>query len=149
VFRLWIARRCLDDVDDRVARVSVEAGRGEESGTDIAGPERVTATAVYPAEAFGLVERMNCEPARALEPARVACASECLEEGEAVAGSAVAEAVALLVAVRAGLPDQLGASAQQFFVEVLPGAGKDTGSAGAPLETDPTISRPREPVPQR
>src|ERR687895_2488767 len=92
---------------------------------------------------------MDGEPPRAPEPALVARACECLEEREAVARGAVADAVALLVAVRAGPPDQLGAGEEQLLVEILPGAGEDTVSAGAPLDTDPTISGPRELLPKR
>jgi hypothetical protein len=82
---------------------------------------------------------MDREPSRALEPEVVAGARERLEEGEAVAGSAVANAMTLLVAVRAGLPDQLGGCEQQLFVEVLRGAGDDTRRTGAPLETDSAV----------
>src|SRR5437773_11563278 len=51
----------------------------------------------------------------------------------------------LLIAVRAGSPDQLGSSQQQLFVEVLPGAGDDTRRTGAPLEASVAIctSEPR------
>jgi hypothetical protein len=52
---------------------------------------------------------MHGELPRAPEPALVARACERLEEREAVARGAVAEAVALLVAVGAGSPDQVGA----------------------------------------
>jgi hypothetical protein len=38
--------KSLDAVEDRVARVEVEACRGEESGADVASPERVTATTI-------------------------------------------------------------------------------------------------------
>ncbi len=134
-----VAGVCLDDVDDRVAGVCVEASRSEQRGADIAGPERVTAAAVCRAKSFGLAERMDREPPRSLEPAVVAGARERLEEGETVARSAVADAMTLLVAMRAGLPDQLGGSEQQFFVEVLPGAGGDTGRSGTPLEADAAL----------
>src|ERR687895_1457321 len=87
---------------------------------------------------------MDGEPPRAPEPALVARACERLEEREAVARGAVAEAMALLVAVGAGSPDQLGAGEQQFLVEILPGAGDDTRRAGAPLETDSTIPSSHE-----
>jgi hypothetical protein len=50
------------NVDDRVAGVCVEASRSEQSGADIAGPERVTAAPVCRAEAFGLAKRMDREP---------------------------------------------------------------------------------------
>src|SRR6059058_2686445 len=83
---------------------------------------------------------MDGEAAFALEPALVAGAGERLEQREAVPRGAVAEAVALFVAVGAGAPDQLGAGEQQFLVEILPGAGDDTRSACAPLETDAAVS---------
>jgi hypothetical protein len=54
------------------AGVCVEASRSEQSGADIAGPERVTAAPVCRAEAFGLAKRMDREPSRALEPEVVA-----------------------------------------------------------------------------
>ena len=127
----------LDDVEDRIARVEVEASRSEKRGTDIAGPERVTAAAVHSAEPLGLAERVDGEPPRAPEPALVARACERLEEREAVARGAVAEAVALLVAVGAGPPDQLGAGEQQVLSKILPGAGEDSRGARAPPETDP------------
>src|SRR5439155_22427174 len=71
------------------------------------------------------------------------------EKCEPVARCGVAEAVAFLVAVGACAPDELGAGEQEVLVEVVPGAGEDTGGAGAPLETDPTISRARELRPRR
>src|SRR5918992_920477 len=124
----------LDDVEDRVARVDVEASRGEEGSADITGPERVTAATVHSAEALDLAERVDGETSRSLEPALVAGARERLEEREPVARGAVADAVALLVTVGAGAPDQLGAGEHELLVEVLPGAGDDTRRAGAPLE---------------
>ena len=56
----------------------------------------------------------------------------------------MAETVSFLVAVCACVPDELGAGEQEVLVEVVPGAGEDTGGAGAPLETDSTISRAQE-----
>ena len=44
----------------------------------------------------------------------------------------------------ARLPDELGAGEQEVLVEILPGTGDDTRRAGAPLETDPVVSWPRE-----
>jgi hypothetical protein len=126
----------LHDVDDRVAHVDVEAGGGEECSADVPGEEGVAAAAVGGGEPVGLGERVDGEAAGALEPALVAGAREGFEEREAVAGRAVAEAVSFLVAVGAGLPDELGACEQEVLVEVVPGAGVDTRSAGAPLETD-------------
>src|SRR5215210_3815530 len=134
----------LDVVENRIARVEVEASRGEEGGAEVACPERVTATTVRSVEALDLAERVDGEAAGALEPALVAGARERLQEREPVARGAVADAVALLVAVGAGPPDQLRAGEQEFLVEILPGAGEDTRGAGAPLEADPTIPRPRE-----
>ena len=51
---------------------------------------------------------MDGEAARAVEPPLVAGARERLEEREAITRGTVAEAVALLVAVRARTPDELG-----------------------------------------
>lgn len=84
---------------------------------------------------------MDCEAAGALKPDLVACARKRLEEREAVARSAMAEAVALLVLVCARLPDELGAGEEKILVEIFPGTGEDAWGAGAPLETDPTIAR--------
>ena len=36
------------------------------------------------------------------------------------------------------------APASRLFVEVIPGAGDDAGGAGARLEADPAVARPRE-----
>jgi hypothetical protein len=91
-----------------------------------------------------LGEGVDGEAACTLEPAFVAGTCERLEEGDAVPRGAVAESVALLVAVGAGLPDELGGGEQEIRVEILPGAGDDTGRAGAQLETDPTVSWPCE-----
>src|SRR5687768_16476207 len=104
----------------------------------------MTAAAIRSAEAFRLAERVDGEAASPLEPALVARARERLEQRKPVARGAVTDAVALLVAVGARPPDQLGSGEKQIFIEVLPGPGEDTGSAGTPLETDPTISRPHE-----
>jgi len=135
---------CLDDVEDRIARVLVETSRGEEGGADVARPERVTAAAVRSVQPLGLAERMDGEAAGALEPKLVARARERLEKCEPIARGAVADAVTLLVAVGARPPNQFGSGEKQVFVEVVPGAGEDAGSAGTPLETDPAISRPGE-----
>ena len=83
---------------------------------------------------------MDGEAARALEPPLVTCACERLEKRKPVAGSTVADAVALLVAVRAGSPDQLGAGEQELLVEVVARAGEHARSAGAPLETDVPVA---------
>src|SRR5436190_717513 len=99
----------LDDVENRITRVGVEATRGEESSADVARPERVPATAVRRAKALDLAERVDREAARTLEPELVGGERKGLQEREAVPRGAVADAVALLVAVRARSPDQLGA----------------------------------------
>jgi putative ABC transport system ATP-binding protein len=134
----------LHDVDNWEARIGVEAGGGEQRGADVSVEERVAATAVRGSDPLRLREGVDGEAARPLEPALVAGARERLEEREAVTRGAVAEAVALLVAVGARTPDELGAGEQEVLVEILPGAGDDTWRAGAPLETDPTVSWPRE-----
>ena len=97
----------LDDVEDWVACVEVEASRSEEGGAEVACPERVTATAVRSAEALDLAERVDGGAARALEPAFVAGARERLQEREAVARRSVAESVALLVPVGARLREMM------------------------------------------
>ncbi|TML68605.1 MAG: hypothetical protein E6G14_09585 [Actinobacteria bacterium] len=56
-----------DDVEDRVARVEVEASHREQGGAEIACPERVTAAAVRSAEPLGLAERVDGEAASTLE----------------------------------------------------------------------------------
>ena len=75
----------LEDVEDRIARVGVEASRREQGGADVASPERVAAAAVRNAEPLCLPEGMDGEPPRALEPALVPRSRERLEEREAVA----------------------------------------------------------------
>src|SRR5436190_9366081 len=117
-----------------IAGIGVEAGRSEERGPHVARPERVAAAAVHSSEPLGLVERVDGKPARAVEPALVAGAREGLEESEPVSRGAVADAVALLVAVGSGLPDELRAGEQQLLVEVLQGAGDDARSPRAPLQ---------------
>ena len=90
----WLS---LHDVDDREARVAVEAGGGEERSADVAGEERVAAAAVRGRDPLRLGERVDGEAPGTFEPELVAGARECLEEREAVARAAVAEAVAFLV----------------------------------------------------
>ena len=60
------------------------------------------------------------------------------------AKTTVAEAVALLVFVSAGLPDEFRSCEDEVFVEIVPRSREDTWSASAPLETDPTIARTRK-----
>src|SRR5690349_10159747 len=138
------ARPHLHDVDDRGARIGVEAGGGEERGADIAGEERVAAAAIRGRHPLCLGERVHCEASGAFEPTFVAGAGERLQEREAVPRRAVAETVALLVLVGARAPDELGAGKHELLVEVLPRAGKDTRRAGAPLEADPAVTRTRK-----
>ena len=54
------------------------------------------------------------------------------------------ETVAFLVAVRACPPDQLGTGDKEVLIDVIPGAGEDARSAGAPLEANTTISGAHE-----
>src|ERR1043166_4145161 len=93
----------LEAAQDGKARVGLQTGRGKERGADVAGEERVAAAAVRSRDPFCLGECMHREAARAFEPALVAGAREGLQEPEAVPRGAVAKAVALVVAVRAGL----------------------------------------------
>ena len=136
-FGVRLARGCrlalLHDVDDWEARIGVEARGGEERGADVSVEERVAAAAVRGGDPLRLGECVDGELAGPLEPAFVAGACERLEEREAVTRSAVAEAVALLVPVRARTPDELGAGEQKVLVEILPSTGDDTRRAGAPL----------------
>jgi hypothetical protein len=134
----------LHDVDDWETRIGVEAGGGEEGGADVSVEERVAAAAVRGGDPLRLGEGVDGEAARPLEPALVAGARERLEEREAVTRGTVTEAVTLLVPVGTRTPDELGTGEQEVLVEILPGAGDDTWRAGAPLETDPTVSWPRE-----
>ena len=87
---------------------------------------------------------MDSEAAGAFKPEFVAGACERLEERKAVARGTVAEAVAFLVFVCAGLPDEFRAGEDEIFVEIVPRSREDTWSASAPLETDPTIARTRK-----
>ena len=48
-----------DDVDDRVARAGVDAGRSEKRGSDVACPERVAAAAVHRAEGLRMVGTLD------------------------------------------------------------------------------------------
>src|SRR5204863_9154918 len=82
---------------------------------------------------------MDGEPARALEPSLVARAREGLQEREAVAGRAVAEAVTLLVAVGTRLPRELGPCEEQLFVQVVGGRGDYPRGAVAPLQPDDAV----------
>src|SRR6478672_2433006 len=126
----------LHDVDDWETRIAVEAGGGEEGGADVSVEERVAAAAVRGGGPRRLGEGVDGEAARPLEPALVAGARERLEEREAVSRGAVAEAVALLVAVGARTPDELGAGDEEVLAEVVPRTGEDARRAGAPLEGD-------------
>src|SRR5205085_5324766 len=110
-------RPALHDVDDREAGVGVEAGRGEERRADVAVEERVAAPAVRGGVALRLRERVESKAPGALDPPLVARAGEGFEEREAVARCAVAEAVAFLVAVGAGPPDELRSGEQETLVE--------------------------------
>src|SRR5690242_20127929 len=134
----------LHHVDDWEARIGVEASGGEECGAHVSVEQRVAAAAVRGGDPLCLGDGVDGEAARPLEPALVAGARERFEEREAVTGRTVAKAVALLVAVSARTPDELGAGEQEVLVEILPGAGDNAWRAGAPLETDPTVSWPRE-----
>jgi hypothetical protein len=137
----WLS---LHDVDDREAGIPVEAGGGEERSPHVAAEERVAAPAIRHRDPLRLGERVDGEASGAFEPELVAGARERLQEREAVARGAVADTVALLVLVGARAPEELGAGKQEILVEVVPGAGDDTRSAGAPLEDDPAVSRARE-----
>src|SRR5207244_9416724 len=104
----------------------------------------MTAPAACGRNAVRLSEGVDSEAAGAFKPELVAGACERLEERKAVARGAVAEAVAFLVFVCAGLPDEFRAGEDEIFVEIVPRSHEDTWSAGAPLETDPTIARTRK-----
>jgi hypothetical protein len=142
--RLWLLAGLLHEVDDREARVGVEARGGEERSADVAGEERVAAAALRGRYPFRLGERVDGETARAFEPELVAGARERVQERETVARRAVAESVAFLVLVGARAPDKLGAGENEVLVEVVPRAADDTRGAGAPLEADPSVARSGE-----
>src|SRR5205823_13071169 len=100
--------------------------RGEGRGADPAGEGRVPRR-----QRLELCERVQREPARALEPALVARERECLQERVAVAGGPVAEPRALAEPAR--LPGQLGSAEQQLVVEELADRRDDARRAVAPL----------------
>src|SRR6266545_6348119 len=82
------SRACLlERVDDREPRTSFEAVGGEQRSADVAREERVPRLPP-PAD---LLERVDGEPSRPLQPPLVAGALEDLQERVAVPGSAVAE----------------------------------------------------------
>src|SRR5438270_8074237 len=117
-------------IDDREGAATFEAVRGEERRADPAREERVAVR-----QAVNLLERVHREGAGALEPELVARARERLKKAVAVAGSAVAEAGALLLVVeRACVPDELGALEQQLLVQVPACVDDDSRRAVAPLE---------------
>ena len=80
-----VVGRSLHGVDDREARVAVEAGGGEERSTDVAGEERVATAAIRGRDPFRLGERVDGETAGAFKPALVAGARERPQERETVA----------------------------------------------------------------
>jgi hypothetical protein len=67
-----------------------------------------------------------------IEPHLVAGAGERLEEREAVACGAVAEAVTLVVAMGSREPDELGAGENELFVEIVPCAREAPGQLARP-----------------
>src|SRR5215475_1850355 len=83
---------------------------------------------------------MDGEAPRTLEPPFVARTREGLQEGEAVAGCAVAEAVTLLVAVATGLPGELGPGQQKLLVQVVRGARDHPRRTVAPLQPDHAVA---------
>ena len=99
----WLA---LDDVDDREARIRVEAGGGEEGGDHVSVEERVAA-AVRRGDPLGLGEGVHSEAALTLEPARAGPPDQ-LGTGEQE----------VLVEMVPGA------------AEMVPGAADDTGRAG-------------------
>src|SRR5207247_8576729 len=103
----------LPGLEDRVCGTALETVRRVERHAEVAGPERVATSAALGARALDLAERVHREPACPLEPALVARALERLQERVAVAGRAVADADALLVAVRSRAPGQLGSGQEQ------------------------------------
>src|SRR5207244_9075888 len=65
---------------------------------------------------------------------------ERLQQCEAVAGGAVADARPLLVAERPGLPGRLGRREEQVLVEVVGERDDHARRAGAPLEPDLAVA---------
>src|SRR5262249_24642564 len=119
---------------DRVLRARLDAVRGVERDADGSGEERIARP--------NLLEGVHREAARTFEPDLVARTLEGLEEREAVAGGAVTDVRALLVAVRAGAPDKLRSSEQKILVEVVGRADHDAGRARAPLQPDLAVRGP-------
>ena len=72
----------LHDVDDREARIGVEARGGQERGGDVAGEERVAAAAIRGGDPFRLGEGVDGEAAGALEPALVAGACDAFKSAK-------------------------------------------------------------------
>ena len=89
---------------DQSKRGTVAVARSAQGGADFAGEERIAAVAARNGDPLRLGECADSETARGREPVLIAGACERLEEGEAVARGALAEAVVLLVAVRARTP---------------------------------------------
>ena len=89
---------------DQSKRGTVAVARSAQGGADFAGEERIAAVAARSGDPLRLGECVDSETARGREPVLIAGACERLEEGEAVARGALAEAVVLLVAVRARTP---------------------------------------------
>ena len=96
-----------------------------------------------------LPESVHGEAPSTLEPALVAGPGEGLQERVAVSRRAVAEAGALLGAVRSSPPRQLGPCEQQVLVEVLRSRRHHSGSAVAPLQPDLAVARLEAPGRQR
>src|SRR5581483_10830367 len=140
-------------VEERVPRARREAVGGEERDARVAGPERVAAAAALGASPFDPGECVDGEAPGPVEPAPVLCTLEGLEEGIAVPGGAMADRRALLPAVRAGPPDELGRGEQELLVEVVGSRADDARRAAAPLEPDLAVGtgevRPLEVGPVR
>src|SRR5204863_9908592 len=106
-----LRRLTSEDIEDREARVAVDAAAQVERRADVAREERVAALAGRLSCALDLLDGVHREAARALEPALVSRPRVELQERVAVAGRAVAKAGALRERTR--LPRQLAARFEQ------------------------------------
>src|SRR3954453_18579837 len=129
---LAIRGRLVPAVEHGKTCVGVETGGCEQRRAEVAGEERVAAR-----PSLDLGERMDGEAAGPLEPALVAGALEDLQEGEPVAGRAVAGTRALPGRVGPRLPRELGACEQQLLVEIRRSGGDDPRRAVTPLQPNP------------
>src|SRR5262245_14479527 len=132
----WSRTQLVPGVQDREASVGVEAPGGEQRHAEVAAEERVAAVADLGPRPLDLDERVESEPAGTLEPALVAGPPERLQQCEAVAYLAGAEARAVDIAVLTCARRQLGSREQELLGQVRRGRRDDPRCAVAPLQPD-------------